>query len=400
MAFIQVSEPMRPTLRFSFLALGFRPFFLLAAGYAMLAVPLWLLIYSGAIEPVSYLPPSIWHAHEMIFGFAMAVIAGFLLTAASNWTAQATAQGLPLAALVILWIAGRILLASGGALPFWLPVTVDVAFLPCVALALAIPLIRTRNRRNLVFPALLLLLAALNFAIQAGAVGLLPVDPSRGLRAAVDIIILVITILGGRVIPSFTRNVFPAASSIGTCKIANALTLASTAAFFLVDCSLGDSVVTGITALVVAIANILRVRRWGWWLTARTPALWILHLGYGWIIIGMTLRGLSGVAGLVPLDAGLHALTAGAISLMSVGMMARVALGHTGRKIEMGGLVTSAFVGLTVAAFLRLAVPFLPVGLQHGFLVAAAITWSLSFALFIIRYLPILIKPRADGRSG
>lgn len=399
MTFIQLTEPARPATRYPILALAFRPFFLMAAIYASLSVPLWLLIYTGAISPVSYLDPRAWHGHEMVFGFGAAVIAGFLLTAASTWTGRPTVTGLPLAGLAAIWFLGRILLSTGGQAPAWLSVTVDVSFLPLTALLLAIPIIRAGNRRNLAFPVILLLMAALNLVMHLGGLDVIRIDASRVLHAAIDLIILIVTVLGGRVIPSFTQTACPKAK-ISTCRIANALAIIAAVALVFADCRWGDAKVTGAIALFGSLANILRMRRWGTMATLYQPALWILHLGYIWLIVGLGLRGLADTLDLLPVDAGLHALTAGAIGTMSLGMMSRVALGHTGRKIAMTKPIVAAFIALTLSALMRVAAPNLPASLLLPALIFSGGLWSLAFGLFAWRHLPILVAPRADGRPG
>ncbi len=277
MSFIHLVEPQPTHGRWPILALGFRPFFLLAAIFAAAAVPAWLLMYEGLLEPAPYLPPTIWHGHEMIFGFAVAVIAGFLLTATTNWTGRRTATGLGLGALAALWIAGRLGLLIPQT-PAWLAVLLDVAFLPTLAIVLAVPLLATGNRRNVVFPVLLLTLGCLNLSIHLGAAGAVDWDPSRALRVAIDLILLMIAVLGGRVIPSFTKNALPHAK-VAPCPKASILALASIAALAIAEIASGNPLVTGAVALAAGLINILRMRGWGTFATLRHPILWILHVG-------------------------------------------------------------------------------------------------------------------------
>jgi uncharacterized protein involved in response to NO len=398
MSFIHLVEPQR-TGGWPILALGFRPFFLLAAILAAAAVPLWLLIYQGAFEPVSSLPPTVWHGHEMVFGFAVAVIAGFLLTAATNWTGRGTATGSGLAALAGLWIAGRVVLIVPG-VPVWLAIGVDVAFLPVLAVVLAIPLLATGNRRNVVFPIVLTVLGLINLAIHLGSIGAIDWDPSRGLRIAIDLILLMIGVLGGRVIPSFTKNALPQAK-VNPCPKASVLALLSIAALAIAEVATDNTTMTGSVALVAGVLNALRMRGWGTVATLRHPILWILHVGYAWLAAGLILRGAAELTGLIPLDAGIHALTIGAIGSMTVGMMSRVALGHTGRSIVPAPLTVAAYWLVNAAALLRVA--FALTGddtLRAASLMGSGALWSLAFACFAIVYWPILSRPRADGRAG
>ena len=398
MSFIHLVEPRRAG-GLPILALGFRPFFLLAAILAAAAVPLWLLIYQGALEPMSSLPPTVWHGHEMVFGFAVAVIAGFLLTAATNWTGRRTATGAGLAALAGLWIAGRVGLIVPG-VPAWLAIGVDVAFLPVLAVVLAIPLLATGNRRNVVFPIVLIVLGLINLAIHLGSIGAIDWDPSGGLRIAIDHIVLVIGVLGGRVIPSFTKNALPQAK-VNPCPKASVLALLSIAALAIAEVATGNTTVIGAIALAAGIINALRMRGWGAFSTLRTPILWILHVGYAWLAAGLVLRGAAELTGLIPLDAGIHALTIGAVGSMIIGMMSRVALGHTGRSIVPAPLTVAAYGLVNAAALLRVVFALTwDDTLRIVSLMGSGALWSLAFAFFAIVYWPILSRPRADGRAG
>jgi uncharacterized protein involved in response to NO len=399
MSFIHLVEPQRANGGWPLLALGFRPFFLLAAIMAAAAVPLWLLIYEGLLEPVSYLPPSVWHGHEMVFGFAIAVVAGFLLTAASNWTGRRTATGVGLGSLAVLWIAGRIAFVMDG-IPAWLVAGIDVAFLPILAIVLAIPLLATGNRRNVVFPIVLLVLAFINMSIHLGAIGAIDWDPSRGLRVAIDLVLLMIGVLGGRVIPSFTKNAVPQAR-VNPCPKASVLALLSLAALAIGEVATGNPMITGSIALAAGAINALRMRGWGSLATRHTPILWILHVGYAWLAVGLVLRGIAELTDLFPLDAGIHALTLGAIGSMIIGMMSRVALGHTGRSIIPAPLTIAAYWLVNTAALLRVASSLISRDdLRMAGLMGSGALWSLAFLLFAIVYLPILTQRRADGRPG
>ena len=398
MSFAQLAEPTRSRCRVPVFALGFRPFFLLAALFAAISVPVWVLVYQGLIEPNPGLPPGLWHAHEMIFGFVVAVIAGFLLTAASNWAGQPTARGWSLAALVGLWLAGRASVFCGFASQT-LAAAIDISFLPILAITIAVPLLRVRNRNGVIFPLLLLALSAINTVIHLSALGLPSWDAQRATLVAIDVILLMIAVLGGRVIPSFTANALPRAS-VKPCPKASALALASILALALADAAASSTGLQGAIALVAGILNALRMRGWGSTATLRTPILWILHLGYGWLATGLILRGLSGLFGLVANDAGLHAIALGAIGSMILGMMSRVSLGHTGRPIHAAKLTIAAYVLVNLAAITRVIFPMASQAFAPAFLIASATLWSLGFSAFLIVYLPILMRSRVDGRPG
>lgn len=400
MSFVHLIEPQRSTGRLPLFALGFRPFFLLAGLFATVSVPLWLMVLQGRLDPASHLPPTVWHGHEMVFGFAIAVIAGFLLTAVSNWTGQRTASGFHLAGLAGLWLAGRLALLCGGHIPAWVAIAIDTAFLPVLAAGLAVALLAAGNRRNIVFPVILLVLGGVNLSIHLGSIGIIDWDSSRGLRVAIDLILLVIGVLGGRVIPSFTKNAIPEAK-VSPCPKASMLALIGLAVLALSDVATSNPTVTGSIALAAGIVNGLRMKGWGSLSTSKHPILWILHVGYAWLVIGLVLRGLADLSGIMPADAGLHALTAGAIGSMVLGMMSRVALGHTGRSIIPARATVIAYWLLNVAAMIRVLTPLLLTGeLYHPGIAASGALWSLSFLIFTIIYLPILIRPRADGKPG
>jgi uncharacterized protein involved in response to NO len=400
MAFVHIVEPRSNNDCWPILALGFRPFFLLAAIFAAAAIPLWLMIYQGLLDPASYLPPNLWHGHEMVFGFAIAVIAGFLLTATANWTGRRTVTGAWLAGLVVLWLGGRLVMFSGGALPDGVVAGIDVAFLPVLAIALAVPILAAGNRRNLIFPVVLLVLGAVNALIHLSALGFIGWDPLAGLRVAIDLIVLMIGVLGGRVIPSFTKNALPQAL-VKPCAKANVLSLVSLAALAIADAATVEPGAIGAAALLAGIINAVRMRGWGSFATVRHPILWILHLGYAWMAIGLILRGLGELTDFVPADAGVHALTLGAIGSMVLGMMSRVALGHTGRDIKPDPLTVIAYWLINTAALLR--VLFSMVSEEHWrmmALIGSGSLWSIAFSLFTIVYLPIVWRPRVDGRPG
>ena len=383
---------------FALLALGFRPFFLLAGLAAAASVPLWLLAMQGAVSVSSHLAPALWHGHEMVFGFGLAVVAGFLLTATANWTGRRTPAGTGLAALAVLWLAGRILLSAGETVPTWLVVAVDATFAPTLALVLLWPILGTRNHRNLIFPVILLVMGAVNLAFHAAALGLMPLDPSQILRAAVDLIVLMIVIIGGRVIPLFTRNVLPDAGVRTT--LPDAPVIGAAALFVAADLVLGSGPVVGVAALAAALANGVRMIGWRGFAARHMPILWILHAGYAWVVVAFALRALAELTGWVPADAALHAFTVGAIGTMTLGMMSRVTLGHTGRRIVAAPPTVVAYALVLAAAFLRVLAPMASGEGYLGLLMFSGMLWTAAFLIFAAVYAPILARPRADGRPG
>ena len=378
---------------------GFRPFFLVAALFAVALLPLWVAAFLGHLDVGGYMPAIQWHAHEMIFGFSMAVVAGFLLTAVAHWTNSETAVGAGLAWLVGLWGAGRLVMAFAGALPGPLVAMVDLAFLPALAGAIGRPILGTGNRRNFVFVGILAALWLANLVTHLGALGWVDqalVRPANLL--AVDTIVLICLIIGGRVIPMFTRNAtgmqtrsFPLlerASMLGFAALIVATLLAPAAA------------ATGALAALVGAAVLARMARWGTQYTLGQPLLWVLHVGHAWIGLGLIFRGLANFTPLVGASIATHMLTAGAIGTLTLGMMARVALGHTGRELQVPRPVAWAFVALTVAVVLRTIVPLVWPASYTTAMSVAGLVWAAAFAVYAAVYLPILIRPRVDGRPG
>lgn len=399
MAVISIEDPRRrnlPVKGFALFALGFRPFFIGAGLSAVLLMGLWLLFYEGVARSGLTYPPMLWHAHEMLFGYAGAVIAGFLLTAVKNWTQQPTPSGAPLMLLFAIWLAARIAPFIGG-MPGWVAALPDILFFPAVMIAIAGPIVRVRQARNYAFPLILGLLTLANGLMQAELLGWTHGTARLGSLLAVYLIVLMIVVMGGRVIPSFTDNRLRSqAKRWKTVEWLAPLTVLSVMAAVLFA---PDSPVTGLLAAFAAAVHGLRLAGWyarGLW---SVPLLWVLHLGYGWIVAGFVLVALSTQGWLLP-SLALHAFTAGAIGTLTLGMMARVALGHTGRMLEPAKLINLAFALITLAALIRVAGPLI---FPHSYglvIVLSGSIWMVAFGFFTLTYLPILIRPRLDGKAG
>lgn len=376
-------------------ALGFRPFFLAAGVYAVLMMGLWLGVLHGSLD-IGAWPPLVWHGHEMLFGFAVAVIAGFLLTAAQNWTGIPTPRGKPLVVLFLLWLAGRLGFLVPGLPPEGVAV-IDLLFLPALAFALALPILKAKQLNNYPFPLMLLALAAANALVHAEALGW-TTTARLGLHLATYAIVTMMVVMGGRVIPSFTDNKLRTRARRWKTieRLAPAATLAALLAALIAPASL-------VTAALAAIAATVHVVRLVGWYTPKywsVPLLWILHLGYAWIALGFALLAVSAAGiGMVAVSS-LHAFTAGGIGVLTLGMMARVSLGHSGRMLEPAPVMTRAFVAINLAALLRVALPLLFPGVYAQSMLAAGLAWVIAFALFVAIYAPILLRPRVDGKPG
>jgi uncharacterized protein involved in response to NO len=397
----EIPEPAsRPRLALALAANGFRPFFLLAAAFASLIIPIWILVVMGVLPSSVYLDPATWHAHEMVFGFAAAVIAGFLLTAVANWTQRETLVGAPLLALAAMWVLGRVAMILASALPRGLPALVDLAFLPALIIALARPLIAAKSRRNFVMLAVVGALFAANVVVHLDALHVIAIGSGRrACSIGIDVVLLVILIIAGRVFPMFTRNA-TGVTSIRSNPVLDAFTIAGMATLTVADVFVPESAGVGAGAGIVGVLALVRAAHWGMRHTARQPLLWILHAGYGWVPVGLLLRALAHVTSTVSGSLATHALTVGAIGSLTLGMMARVALGHTGRSLVASKPIAAAFVAITAAAFARAIVPLFAPNLYSVGLLVAACLWTVAFLLYLMVYIPILAAPRVDGQPG
>ncbi len=391
--------PASPSQSMPLLAKGFRPFFVLAAGFAASIVPLWVLFYLGFGSPPTYLDPTYWHAHEMLFGFTSAVIAGFLLTAVGNWTSRETLTGAPLGALATIWLMGRIAMTFGSGLPKLVLAGIDLLFLPLLVVVLARPIVASKNKRNGVMLGFLALLFFANLAIHLDALGFAPGWRRRGALVALDVVILMISVIAGRVFPMFTRN----ATSVQGIRSRPRLDVAAVVLMALL--TLLDALDTNLKAIsfVAALAGAFafaRMLTWGGAHTFREPMLWVLHIGYLWVPVGLFLRVASQVWPRILPSIGLHALAVGAVGTLTLGMMARVTLGHTGRTIVASGAIAASFVAITISAVVRVvgAIAF-PLSNQTV-ITAAGTFWTFAFVLFLAANIPILFRGRVDGKIG
>jgi uncharacterized protein involved in response to NO len=376
---------------------GFRPFFLLGGIWAVCLVPWWALTYDQPISEEPGLSSISWHSHEMIFGFTAAIIAGFLLTAVENWTNRPTARGPFLAALVSLWAIGR--LVGLGGFTASIAGLADLSFLPAVTVAIAIPVLLARSRRNYLLLAILPALWICDLHLHLRSSGLLPQSFLRSDLVAVDLVVVVLVIITGRIVPLFTRNALAderirsnaglETAAIVSVLIVCAIEVVSPSGYLM-------AVVSGVAGCLVLARSV----HWGSHLTLGRPILWVLHLGHGWIGVGLLLKAAAAAGFGIPPSAATHALTAGAIGTLTLGMMARVTLGHTGRPIHASPMMTIAFVAITIGAVLRVFGPWFRSDLTRSVLVASAVCWSIAFALYVLGNARILVTPRPDGKPG
>lgn len=391
---IQIQEP-RTSGSIALFNLGFRPFFLFGALSALVLMLIWLIMLStGQVTQDYYQLSYIWHGHEMLFGYSVAIIAGFLLTAVKNWTSQQTPHGSWLAIIFAVWVAGRIMPFT--ALPTVLIAAVDMLFLPLVILGIAIPIIRSGNHRNLLFIVILSVMTLANGLMHAQLLGYTENTLLQGMQLQLGLIILIIMILGGRVIPFFTER---ALGNFTTRKFTwlEYFTPAITVAWLGSHFS-GYLQLAGVLAALAAASQFLRLYGWFHPRLLRNPLLWILQLAYLFIPLGFALYAASVFTGISPYLS-THAFAAGAIGSITIGMMARVSLGHTGRPLKLTNWVKVGFGFMILSGLIRCLLPLAP-ELYTVALHASATFWVIAWALFLIPYSPILLQPRLDGQYG
>jgi uncharacterized protein involved in response to NO len=378
--------------------LGFRAFFALAGLSALLLIVLWNAMFKGSLSVSNYFAPNEWHAHEMLLGYSVAVMAGFLLTAVKNWTGQPTATGDKLAGLCLLWLYGRIVPFYAGLLPDALIALVDFAFLPVLAYQVSQPIIKTKNYRSLVFVGILLLLALGNGLIHADKLGLMENSTATGLQLVIAIIIVLILVIAGRVFPFFTERGLTGVLIIKK-PLLDGLAIGSAVLVFALQLFGVSGALLAIVALAAGVINIARVACWYNGKIWYVPLLWVLYVGYGWLILGFLFTVLSAYA-VVSASLALHAFTLGGIGVLTLGMMARVSLGHTGRVMKASNAIALAFVLLNLAAVFRVLLPMALPDWYNGLVYSATLSWLAAFALFVFVYAPLLTTARADGQEG
>ncbi|QBL09716.1 NnrS family protein [Rheinheimera sp. D18] len=382
---------------------AFRPMFLFGAAFSAIAILLWVLALTGNIQLTPFRDVMFWHSHEMIFGFVSAIIVGFLLTAVQNWSGLRATHGKTLFVIVALWFSARLLLLFGAGLPLWLVAGVDLLFLPLSAVLLAIPLVKTGQKRNLFFIPVLLLITACNALMYIGVAYNRYDIQQLGSQNAVWLITLLMAIVGGRVLPMFTANgtqTKKAKAIIWVDRIALTSLWLIFALHFLNIATRLPSLAISILFAISAIFTAIRCFRWKFWLTVKVPLLWSLHIAYWCIPIGLALYSARYAGVNISNSIALHTLTAGAMGSMILSMMARVSLGHSGRVLKPKAIMSLAFILVIIAAISRtVLIGFWPEQTMQ-WLWLAAIGWVTAYTLYVIVYFPVLTTPRPDGRPG
>lgn len=396
------SSPEAERARFTPFAYGFRPFFLAAGVYGAAALVAWLMLFQQGLAPFGALPPMYWHAHEMLYGFVAAAIAGFMLTAVPSWTGGPGFAGAPLVAVFAVWLAGRVAVSLIGVLPWLVVATVELAFVPALLVLLAPPLVRARNANT---PLLLVLVAfwvadaAFLYGVQTQDLALLRGAPYFGIH----LVLLLVTVIGGRIVPAFTANALRrrgVAVTIRRSPWLERLTIASMVIVVALEVLTPRSQVAAAAAGVAAVAQLARLAGWQGRSTLRDPLVWVLHAAYAWLPLGLALKALSLSFALPWASHWLHALTIGSAALMILAVMTRASLGHTGRPLVVSNVTAGAYAMLTLAALVRVFGPPLLPGNHTGTALGAGVLWLAAFGAFVAVYAPVLLRARVDGKPG
>jgi uncharacterized protein involved in response to NO len=387
-------EKLPPVLR-----AGFRPFFFLGPLWAVVVVGLWIAAMAGAVTLPTAFDPLAWHRHEMLFGYLGAVIAGFLLTAIPNWTGRLPIAGGRLAALVALWVSARLAVLFSASIGGAAAMLLDVGFLVTLGAACAREVLVARNR-NLPVVGVVLLFALASGVDHAEALGLIATD-GLGWRGGFALVLVLISLIGGRIVPSFTRNWLmkqgrteglptqPSHFDLAVIAVTAVALISWVAAL--------DPAVVAVLLLAAGAMQLIRLARWSGYATIGDPIVFILHLAYAWLPIGLVLLGLSLLVPTEPASSALHALGAGAMATMTLAVMTRATLGHTGRELRANTATTAIYALVTLGAALRVASPWLPFDYLLLIRIAGGL-WGGAFLLFLAIYGPMLLGSRPDGR--
>ena len=379
---------------------GFRPFFLGGALWAVVALALWLATLAGQIAIPSAFDALAWHRHEMLFGFVGAVIAGFLLTAIPNWTGRLPIAGGPLASLFILWLAGRLAMLFSATLGPLVAGIIDVGFYFVLA-AVAAREVIAANNRNVPIVGLVMLFGIANGLDHLAAAGIF-IDPALPWQLAVALVTLLISLIGGRIVPSFTRNWLAKRGVTqelpGQPNRFDLIAIGLTVLALLAWIAAPPGWLPGGLLAIASSAQLIRLARWKGWMAVRDPLVVVLHIGYAWIPMGLALLAAAQLGAPLPQSAAIHALTAGAMGTMILAVMTRASLGHTGRDLRAGAATTLIYLLVTAGAVLRVAAPLGAAHYRMGMEVAG-LCWIGSFVLFVLSYGPILFAPRLGEKD-
>jgi uncharacterized protein involved in response to NO len=382
------------------LRLGFRPFFLAAGVFSVLAMAIWMANYMFSVEfSFSGIPPGLWHAHEMMFGYVMAVVAGFLLTAIKNWTGEEVLRGKPLAFLFLLWLVAR-LLPLTGFMMLEIIAVIDVAFLFFLGVACLRPVLKVRQLKQVGIISKIFLLMLCNVAFYLGIFGVLADGVQWGLYSALYMIIALIFAMMRRVMPMFIQNGVEGSIELKNRAWVDHSSLVLLVCLWISDVFTDYDILTAVFAVLLTLLHILRLAGWYTSKIWSKSLVWVLVVAYASFIVGFALKALSITSGISPFLS-VHAFTAGGIGMLTIGMMSRVSLGHTGRSVfEPPAIVFWSFAVLFAGVIVRVVLPLFNMDLYVYWIGISQVLWMFAFALFVFAYAPMLLSARLDGRDG
>ncbi len=379
---------------------GFRVFFPIGAIAAIAFLVYWVMIISGvAFYLPSYFLPAAWHQHEMIYGVIAPIIIGFLFTAVPNWTGQPSPSGSRLFWLAMLWLAGRVAVFFSDPLPDIIPILTDVMLIPVAVMGIAPAIFATGNKRNYFLPILLMVFSLFNLCSHLAALGLINFDENNFFVAALLFIVMLMNVIGGRVAPAFLKNKYPDVRQFVFKPLLPASMLAIVVIMiaFIYELSLG---IIGAASLVAAIAILIRVVGWNGWIAWKDPLMIILHIGVLWISAGFFLLSYAAIYDYAFSALAFHAFSIGAAGSLTLGVMSRAILGHSGRPMNNEGGITMMFILINISALGRIVSPIFFDDYYLLFVALSGICWVMAYLFFLIRFIPVVIRPRADGKPG
>tara|TARA_R110002096_G_C14661614_1_gene728100 strand:+ start:20423 stop:21586 length:1164 start_codon:yes stop_codon:yes gene_type:complete len=381
-------------------ASGFRVFFPLGALGAVMLLPYWVMLITGVTDYLpSYFSAPAWHQHEMIFGVFAPIIIGFLFTAVPNWTGEPSPKGAKLAGLGLLWILGRVAVFNANFLPDFLPMVLDVALLPLAIMGIAPAIFRKGNKRNYFLPVMLMVFAIFNLCSHLSALDLVAIDENNFFIAALLFVVMLMNVIGGRVAPSFLKNKYPDVQQFSH-KAILPISMISIVVTMVSIIFSAPAVIIGSSSLVAATAILIRVIGWKGWIARKDPLMIILHIGVLWISVGFFLMSYANFYDDGFMVLSYHAFSIGAAGSLTLGVMTRALIGHSGMPMNNEGMITFYFILINIAAISRILAPVLFIDYYSEFLFISGVCWVLAYLMFLIRAIPVVIKPRADGRPG
>ncbi|MDG1438513.1 MAG: NnrS family protein, partial [Emcibacteraceae bacterium] len=376
---------------------GFRVFFPLGALGAILLLPFWVLLITGVVD---YLPSnfsaSAWHQHEMIFGVFAPIIIGFLFTAVPNWTGKPSPKGVPLAALGLLWIAGRFVVFYSAELPMMFPVLVDVLLLPLAIMGIAPAIFKSGSKRNYFLPIMLMIFAGFNLCSHLAANDIIDFDENNFFIAALLFVVMLMNVIGGRVAPNFLKNKYKNVQQFSHKAILPISMISIIVTMFSIIFS-APMMIIGTSSLITGLSILIRVIGWKGWIAIKDPLMFILHIGVLWIAFGFLLMSYANFMDDTYMVLSYHAFSIGAAGSLTLGVMTRAMIGHSGLPMENEKFITFYLILINIAALSRILAPIVFTDYYVGLLFISGMSWVLAYLMFLVRFLPVVLKPRADG---